>query len=42
VVISELAPRWWQRPLHESNATRIRAALATEPACAVVEAPFPL
>jgi hypothetical protein len=42
VVIVEIVPRWWQRPLYSSDARRVCAALRTLPRTAVVEDPVAL
>ena len=42
VVVPELVPRWWQKPLHEAQAGSIASVLTTCPFAAVVEVPFPL
>jgi len=42
VVVAELVPRWWQKPLHESHAGSIAAVLTTCPFVAVLEVPFPM
>jgi hypothetical protein len=42
VVIAEVVPRWWQRPLYESEARWVRAAVLAAPKTAVIEDPVPL
>jgi amino acid transporter len=42
VVIAEVVPRWWQRPLYVCDARRVRVAACTLPRTAVVEDPVAL
>jgi hypothetical protein len=42
VVIPELVPRWWQRPLYDRTARMLRAVLAREPDTATVVVPHRL
>jgi hypothetical protein len=39
VVIAEVRPRWWQRPLYESDAPEVTAAVQRLPRTAVIEDP---
>ena len=42
VVVAELVPRWWQRPLYQSQLRSIASALDEEPGAWLVRLPFPL
>jgi hypothetical protein len=42
VVMAEVVPRWWQRPLYTVDGPRVRAAVQTLPRTAVIEDPVPL
>jgi amino acid transporter len=42
IVISEVHPRWWQRPLHYATARDVRRRLTRVPHVAVVEDPYPI
>ncbi|MCU1463034.1 MAG: putative integral rane protein [Acidimicrobiales bacterium] len=42
VVMADVVPRWWQRPLYSSDARVVRAAVASVPRTVVVEDPVPL
>jgi amino acid transporter len=42
IVIAEVVPRWWQRPLYEFDARRVRVGVHTLPRTTVIEDPVAL